>query len=153
MQRRLITLIAAAMLTAGSATAGEIYRYTDADGNVHYVDRPTGIANEERVAIASRRTNSADVQARIDSRFQNRGAAAEETVEGAEAAKKTRAQLKAEKLERDEKCQSYRAKLETLVTSRRLYREDENGERVYLDESETQEARDKVQELIEENCD
>lgn len=153
MQKRLITMIAAATLTAGAATAGEIYRYTDADGTVHYVDRPTGVDSEERVAIASRRTNNADVQARIDSRFQNRSAAAEESVEGAETAKKTRAQLKAEKRERDEKCQSYRAKLETLVTSRRLYREDENGERVYLDDSETQEARDKAQELIEENCD
>jgi hypothetical protein len=39
-----------------------------------------------------------------------------------------------------------------MLTSRRLYREDENGERVYLDEAQMQSARDRVQSQVEEYC-
>ena len=146
----LLTTVALATLLAGPVLASDIYRYTDAEGNVHYVDRPTGAPTEERVAIVSKRTDVSQVQART----QPPVAAAEEASDDAAAqpAKQTRAEKKAAARERTEKCQKYRDQLETLVTSRRLYREDENGERVYLDEDQTQQARDKVQGLIEENC-
>ena len=62
------TLVTGALLCAASATAGEIYKYTDADGNVHYGDRPTGNPTEERLAIVSRGTDPAAVQARIEAR-------------------------------------------------------------------------------------
>jgi len=54
---------------------------------------------------------------------------------------------------RADQCQKYRDQLETYVTSRRLYREAENGEREYLDDKEVQEARTKTEELIVEYCD
>lgn len=152
------SLATLAALVAGTALAGDIYRYTDEQGNVHYVDRPTGAETEERVAIASRRTDAAAVQARYDSRFSGKPsagtdpAAEQGTAEEQPAAKQTRAEKLAARRERQQKCQSYRDKMETLVTARRLYRQDENGERQYLEENEIQEARDKVQQLIEENC-
>ena len=46
----------------------------------------------------------------------------------------------------------YRAKLKTMLESRRLYRENESGERVYLDDSARAEARQKAENLIKENC-
>ena len=46
----------------------------------------------------------------------------------------------------------YRAQFDTVAAARRLVREDENGERIYLDEDETQAAKDRVQELIQQNC-
>lgn len=153
-----LSLATLATLVVGTAIAGDIYRYTDAQGNVHYVDRPTGAETEERVAIASRRTDAAAVQARYNSRFGDKPAtdgapaadqgAAEEEPE----AKKTRAEKLAAQRERQQKCQSYRDRMETLMTARRLYREDESGERRYLEENEIQDARDKTQQLIEENC-
>jgi hypothetical protein len=39
-----------------------------------------------------------------------------------------------------------------MLTSRRLYREDGNGERVYLDDSQIDEARAKAQSDVEEYC-
>ena len=42
--------------------------------------------------------------------------------------------------------------MQRFVTSRRLYREDEAGERVYLDEAETQAARQRVEDQISEYC-
>lgn len=151
----LLSIAAGATLLAGSVLASDIYRYTDAEGNVHYVDRPTGEPTEERVAILSRRTDTTQVQARAESQTGRPATAeGEPPAAGAEAPKKqTRAERRAAAAEKAEKCQTYRDQMETLVTSRRLYREDENGERVYLDESQTQEARDKVQQRIEETCD
>jgi len=164
LKQLLVMLAATATLITGSAIASDIYRYTDADGNVHYVDRPTGAPSEQRMAISSKPTDPSQVQARVtsrDSRKQpaSRSAGASNssedgaTGEGGDAEKLTRAEKKAARRERDQKCQSYRDQMETLVTSRRLYRENEDGEREYLDDSQTQEARDKVQELIETNCD
>jgi uncharacterized membrane protein YebE (DUF533 family) len=42
--------------------------------------------------------------------------------------------------------------LQKYLTSRRLYRQDENGERVYLDEDETLAARERVEDQVQEFC-
>lgn len=143
-------LAAAAVLAGGTALASDIYRYTDADGNVHYVDRPTGAPSEERVAIASSRTDNVQVQARLEARNTRREQVA--AAESGDEPEMTRAEELAERQAQAKKCQMYRDRLETFVTSRRLYREEANGERVYLDEAETQEARDQAQALVEEHC-
>ena len=151
-KQTLVLATAAASFIAGSALASDIYRYTDEDGNVHYVDRPSGADTEQRVAVASKRSTSTASTAR-KAQPQSAAAAAEQTAAAEEPArKKTRSERIAEQKEREERCQSYRAKLETMVTSRRLYREDENGERDYLSDAEIDEARAKAQELVEENC-
>lgn len=149
-----IATLALAALGAGTVLAGDIYRYTDADGNVHYGDRPAGVPSEERVAISSKPTNPAEVQARAQANSRNE--TAEEEGSGADAAdddRPTRAERAAAERERDEKCQQYRDQLETYVTSRRLYRETEDGEREYLDEQEVLEARSKAEESVREHCD
>jgi len=155
MKRELI-LAAAAAAVLGSAPvlAGDIYRYTDADGNVHYVDRPTGASDEERLAISSRPTNPQQVQARAATRYGDRGAETGDAG-GADADDEpaTRAERAAAAKERAQQCQKYRDQLETYVTSRRLYRETADGEREYLDDTEVQEARSKTEELIVEHCD
>jgi len=64
-----------------------------------------------------------------------------------------RAEQRQEAADRAAKCQQNRARLQSYNESRRLYREDENGERVYLDGPEREEAEQKVRELIAEYCD
>ena len=153
-----ITCAAALIFAASTAAASEIYRYTDENGEVHYMDRPTGVPTEERVAIASNRTDSAAARSHMEQRYSlnqpaepaAQSAAPEEVVEEEEV--QTRAERAAEQRERAQKCQQYRDRLETFVTSRRLYREDESGEREYLEEGEVLEARERVQDLINEYC-
>ena len=135
---------------AGIAFAGEIYKWTDEQGNVHYGDRPTGAETEERLAITSKSTDPAKVQAQVQARQTARASAAEE--EAAEPQGPTPEELAAQAKERDEKCATYKARLQKFLTSRRLYREDENGERVYLDENEMLAARERVQGQVEEYC-
>jgi hypothetical protein len=42
--------------------------------------------------------------------------------------------------------------LKTILESRRVYRQNQTGEREYLDEAQRAEARTKAEELIKETC-
>lgn len=145
------TIVTGALLCAASAGAGEIYKYTDADGNVHYGDRPTGNATEERMAIVSRSTDAAAVRARIEAR-QARDATRAEARSARDEEEQAEAEAQAAAADRAAKCQENRARLQTYTESRRLYREDENGERVYLDDDARDEAMQQVRDQIDEHC-
>ena len=152
MQRYVLMLTAAVALAAsGIALAGEIYKWTDEDGNVHYEDRPLGGEATERVNIVSRSTDSASVKASIDARRASVAAREEaKAAKASAAADAAKAQADAE--DREQKCAEYRARMESYLQSARLYREDANGERTYLDEKQILEARAKTQEKIQEYC-
>ncbi|MBT8089606.1 MAG: DUF4124 domain-containing protein [Gammaproteobacteria bacterium] len=150
-RRFLIGLAAIAMTIAGGAFASGIYKWTDEDGNVHYEDRPSGAEAEQRMALTYSRTNPGSVQKQKQG-VADSVAARQEARAKADEAAKTAAEEAATAADKQKKCETYRARLQTFVQSRRLYRQDENGERVYLDEAETQQARQKVEELIAEHC-
>ena len=139
-----------AVAAAGMAFASDIYRWTDAQGNVHYGDRPTGDPSEERLAISSRPTDPSKVQTRVQAAYEARAAA--KKAAASEPAGPSSEELQAQALERQEKCATYKARLQKFLTSHRLYKEDENGERVYLDEDETLAARERVRNQVEEYC-
>ncbi|MEM6512514.1 MAG: DUF4124 domain-containing protein [Pseudomonadota bacterium] len=142
----LLTAVSAvAILAASTVLADDIYRYTDENGTVHYVDRPTGAATEQRITVAtSRPTQNAQAD---DSRpdWRERRANRQTAKEEADSAK-------ADEDERERLCNDYRQRLSTYDNGRRLFRMDEQGERVYLTPEEIEEARQVVRERIEENC-
>jgi hypothetical protein len=147
----LLTIAAASALCASTALAGDIYRYTEENGNVIYVDRPTGVPGETRLNVSSQNTDYSAVQARVQTRRDV--TTAKEKREAEESDKElTRSEKRAAAAANEQQCQGYRNQLETFVTARRLFRSDANGERVYLSDEESQEARDRMQALIEENC-
>ena len=143
-------LIMIVVSTSGIAFANDIYKWTDEDGNVHYGDRPTGDATEERVAISSSSTNPSKVQARAQSRYAPKESAAEAVAN--EPQGPTEDELRIQAAKRKEKCDTYKARLQKFVQSRRLYKQDENGDRVYLDEDQTQAARERVENQVQEYC-
>jgi hypothetical protein len=147
-----IKALALLLLLALAGTAsGQIYKWTDEDGNVHFTDKP--VAEEaERVAIQSKRTDAAKVQAQVQARADAAAKAAEEEA-AATPQGPTEEELQARLEERAKKCATYRERLQRFVQSRRIYREDEAGERVYLSEEEMQEAREKVENQVQEYCD
>lgn len=144
-------LAALAITVSSSVLADEIYKWTDADGNVHYEDRPSGAETEERLQFSYNRTNSDAVQKRVQAQ-RDVSAARNEAREDADAKKQTRAEEKAAAEQKVAACSQYRAQLKTMLESRRLYREDAAGERVYLDDAGREEARKKAEDLIQENC-
>ena len=139
-----------AIIAANSAFAADIYKWTDAEGNIHYGDRPVG-DQTERVAIASRPTDPARIQAATQARVEARTAKSEAAAAAA-AEGPSPEDLQAEAAERAARCTTVKAQMQQLVTSRRVYREDADGERVYLDESETLAARERVENQIAEYC-
>lgn len=140
-----------AMAASTTTVAGDIYKWTDADGNVHFGDRPSGVASEERLAINSRSTNPDRVRSIVQARNDAR-AARNEAGAAKRADEPTPEELRAAAQERADKCDTYKERLQKFLTSRRLYREDESGERVYLDEEETLAARAQVQEQVVAYC-
>lgn len=135
------------LLVAGSALAGEIYKWTDADGTVHYADQPLGV-DAERLNIKSKATDRDSPERQAASR-----AAENEEPESAPAeASPSPAELRKQAKENKARCEEYTARQESIETSRRFYREDENGERTYLDDKQVQEVREQVQANIKEFC-
>lgn len=147
---RLMPAIVAALALSGTAAAGQIYKWIDENGNVHYEDRPTNAAQVARVDIRSRPTDNEAVQARQAA--QREANAVREQVRSEAPPEMSNAELRAEQEERARNCQMYRERLEAFDRSTRLYREDESGEREYLDEEQVQAARARVQEQIQEYC-
>ena len=151
MDRKFLVLVITAAALTTSAFAGEIYKYVDENGNVHYVDRPTGESGEERLDVTYSGTSSETVTAQVQKR-RDYMSALEEARTDAKSQREAEAQARAEMEQRAAKCQEHRARLESYLQSRRLYRENAAGEREYLDEEQTMEARRKVEEAIQENC-
>jgi hypothetical protein len=151
--RHLITGIAAIAISVSTgAFADEIYKWTDEDGSVHYEDRPSGEPSEQRLQFSYNRTDSTSLQERVDTQRDTDNTRREARDE-AEAAKLSAAEERAAAEQKLAQCQSYRANLKTMLESRRIYRQDDAGERVYLDEAQRTEARARAEQLIKETCD
>jgi Domain of unknown function (DUF4124) len=151
--KRFLSVCLVASLAVSVAGAAEIYKWTDANGNVHYGDRPADDVNAERLSIQSRPTDptriAALAQARVEARSQAREQA---SAPAADEGPVSPAEQRRIAEERALKCNEYKNRLQSFLQSRRLYREDENGERIYLSEEETQAARSNVQSKVEEYC-
>ena len=151
MNRKFLVLVVSAAALTTSAFAGEIYKYVDDEGNVHYVDRPSGESGEERMGITYSGTSNAAVTAQVQRR-QDYMAALEEARSEKASRREAEAQARAETEARAAKCQESRARLESYLQAHRLYREGEAGEREYLDDEQILEARRKAEEAIQEHC-
>ena len=107
-----------ALTIAGGAMANEIYKWTDEDGTVHYEDRPTGAANEERLAITYGRTDSSAVQKRVLARV-DAMTARDEARSVAAAAEQEAADNAAIEADKAQRCDGARSRLESYLQSRR----------------------------------
>jgi len=146
-----ITVFAFALSIAATGTlfASEIYKWTDEEGNVYFSDLPTGAEGEEHLAIRSRPTDPARVQAEAQARVDDRTLRAEEEANAPQGP--TPEELRAEAREREETCNKYRDRQTEFTKSRRIYKL-ENGERVYYDEEEMAAARAGVDDQVEKYC-
>ena len=150
-KRIVLSFAVMAMAVAGGAAASEIYKWTDAEGNVHYEDRPSGADTEERLSMTYNPTNNSAVQKRVERRIEAQ-TAQDEAKSVAAAAQQEAADSAADDAARQENCDRSRARLESYLQSRRMYSTDAEGQRVYLDEAQRQEARQKAEEQITEFC-
>jgi len=147
----IIGFAALAITISTGAFADDIYKWTDKNGNVHYEDRPSGDPSEQRLQLSYNRTNAKSVRGRVQHQ-QDVANTRREAREEADAAERTAADERVAAEQKLAQCELYRAKLKTMLESRRVYRENEAGERTYLDEAQRAEARTRAEELIKETC-
>ena len=148
--RLALTVSVAALLMGGTSVAGEIYKWTDDDGNAHYEDRPIADASIERLDIASRNTDNSAIQARQQADREARAAARQVAAEAPKEMSKQ--EVRAEQEKRQQQCQMYRDRLEQFSRSQRLFEDGDDGERRYLDEVQTLAAHNRVQQQIDKYC-
>ncbi|MBT8087440.1 MAG: DUF4124 domain-containing protein [Gammaproteobacteria bacterium] len=144
-------IVATVIMLSGAALASEIYRWVDADGNVHYRDRPSGEPSEVVVPISYSRSSASGVQQQRKS-FVDAETARREQRAARDEADKAAAEKAAELASRQEQCAAHREQLENLLQANRIYREGPDGEREYLDAKQIQEARQRLEDQISENC-
>jgi len=151
----------AAVLLAGILSLGvmsntcaeSVYKWIDGEGVTHFsAQRPVGIESE-RISISSQPTNRQATQARANTSAEKNAEAATRRKQNNEQAAENKTLAKQNQQTRVENCAKAQARLETYSTSRRLYRELEDGERDYLTDDELDKARAEAQQLVNEWCD
>jgi len=139
-------LVFVSMMNAG---AQSIYKWVDEDGVTHFSEqRPQGIEAERiavRVQSGSSRQSAPESAAPA--------ASAARRPEQKEPATEDRSAAAADKEIRSENCAKARERLETYETSRRLYRQLDDGDREYLDDDELDDARAEARRLVAQWCD
>ena len=128
----------------------EIDQWVDANGNVQYSDRPREGAT--LVPIASRPTDPAQVRERELKRWES-NVQAERQEAAADAERTARAEADEDlEAQRKENCSKARRRYAQYSQAHRIYQDLPNGERRYLSDEETTEAREGAAAAVEEWC-
>ena len=144
--------VAALLLAATGAHAGEVYKTTDAQGRPVYTDKPPSLP-AERLKVQSSTTDVVEVQKRYEAQMQQYDTAAQATDD---AAKKAADARKAQELtaeDRARRCIEARQRYESVMNAHRLYEPGATeGERRYLDSAEIDAARANAKQTMDELC-
>jgi hypothetical protein len=134
MRNTLSSLIAATLLVALVAQAGDIFRWKDANGIVHYADQP--VPGAERIS-SSRTAAEAEAAAAaagdpVPRKLVPPPPSAANTP-AAQTSQKVREDVAAAKAEH---CKQAQTAYEQSISARRLFKPGPNGEPVYLDDAQ-----------------
>jgi len=144
MRYRLPLTIAATLLAALGAQAGDIYRWKDAKGSWHYADQP--VPGAERISSATRTAPTADAAATPPATRSSTAGATSPTAQIAQKVKQDVAVTRAEH------CKQAQAAYEQAISARRLFRPGANGEPEYLDETQIEAHRVAARSEMETLC-
>ncbi len=155
-----IAMAAMAMVAPGLGGATEIYRCVDEGGRVTFSQNPCG-PKSEAIEIEDRRTPPARAadEARARERAENLDKLVEELEESRaqrleEGARKRAAReaRRQDEAARRARCEHARATLRTLSIQAPVYRLDEEGERVFLDDADRASEILRMRDEIEQFC-
>jgi hypothetical protein len=138
-----------AALTLSAVAAAAVYKWVDAEGRVHYSDRPPS-DEAQIVNIVSRPTNRERMAARSSTEQKQRDTA------GQDQAKQQKADQAAVNSDvaksRAKQCEEAKERYRIAVDSHKLFKQGKNGEREYLSDSELSQARLDARRNLEESC-
>lgn len=136
-------LLCCALLLPGLAAA-EIYRWTDAEGRVHFSERPAAGAEQVEVKpqVVERDDATREREARTERFFEARRQEQE----------KASAQALEQRAKREQECRQLRQNLAQFQGGGIFYREGPNGERIYYSDSEVDATRRQLSSKLAERC-
>ncbi len=137
------------ILCAASPAMGALYKWTDANGRVVYSDQPpTGDVKVETIAGPPPPANRNAVKEMANKEAESK----KQKIDAADNAKKT-AQTRADAEKRIGACKDARAELSTLSSDPViLYKTNEKGEAITMDDAERRRRRETVETYIRTNC-
>lgn len=137
-------LLFIAVLIPGLASA-EIYRWTDAQGRVHFGEKP-GAAGAETIEVKPQVVERDDATRQREQRTQDYFDARRDEKAASDA---RAAQVRAE---RSKECSELRHDLAQIERGGRYFTTDANGQRTYIDEAEIEAARSRLSSRIALRC-
>lgn len=167
MQRNLINWLLLAMIGGAwlvSAPAGaETYKWTDADGKIHYSDQPPPANAKEQTTVKPRKPSApatsaspsasekGETAAKPKSYVEQEAEFRKRQVETAEreAADKKKA---AEAAEKKQNCEQARGQLKSLESGGRITRTNAQGEREYLNDAELAQEIERGKKSVDAWC-
>ena len=132
-----VLVCAALAMWALAASASVVYKWTDADGKVHYGDRPPDGVHAEIVELVGTRVPRAAAPAAAPSAALRTAPAANPGNGQPTAIDKEKQAVAADvAATRDQQCAEAQANYKQLIEGRHLYKVGANGERQYLTSEE-----------------
>ncbi|MFC4257896.1 DUF4124 domain-containing protein [Marinobacter lacisalsi] len=139
----LVCLLVTPMTLAGT------YRWVDENGQTHFGDRPPADAASDEVNLDPTPAGS-DAAARERQQRMNDFLEQSEKERAERNEAKAREEAMAEK--REARCEALRGRLKYLDSVSRIYRINNEGERVYVDEEENERIRREFRARVREEC-
>jgi len=133
------------LLLLPGLAAAEIYRWTDASGQVHFGQRPAAVGAEK-----------VEVRPQVVERDQLTREREERTSRFYEARRAEQAQASVVAAERQakraEECHELRRQLAAIPEGRSYYRTEANGQRRYYSDDQVDTARQQLQKQVSQRC-
>lgn len=142
-------LVLLCLLTTAVAQAGT-YRWVDENGQIHFGDRPPVSATADEVTLKAPAPSS-------DTATHERKQRVNEFLEQSERERaernETKARQEAEAAKHEARCQALRARLKHLERVSGIYRLNNEGERVFVDDEENERLRREFRDRVQSECD
>lgn len=132
----------------GAVQAGQVYRWTDAEGNVHFGDRPPAEAEQVPMRDSAPPGEVPDRGQREDKTRKLLNAWEEER----RLKEERKAEAEKEQAMRERRCAKARNELYRLERGNRFYEIDSKGERSYWDEEKVRSRQQSWREEVERWC-
>ncbi len=136
------------LMSLSLSVTAAVYKWTDAQGNVHYGDKPVDSNQANEIKVDSATVRSGVTESRAEKRGKLLDAMAEDRLEK----KEKREKQKAERKQRRAKCNYLKDRLRRLVNSSRAYRLDKDGKRVYVSNQSREKSIGQLRKQVRKTC-
>ena len=146
-------LLLTCLILAQASLAAEVYRIVDEHGRVTYSQIPPH-KDAEKIKIKGGKSSVESTNTQSNANLQERQKKYSDYLESERLERKEkRDKAKQEKAELAANCHSVRAELNDMNQGGIIYYDlDENGERVFIDESRIDAKKQKLREYLDRNC-